>query len=78
MMIFLALPNYPGFEKMKIVAPRFGNGVAGSFHAFVMGQFIGEHFEKDPKTWSMIRICENARGMKVKGKKADYSKYIKH
>ena len=51
---------------------------AGSFHAFVMGQFLGEHFEKDPKTWSMIRICENARGLKVKGKKADYSKYIKH
>ncbi len=54
---------------------------SGSFHGFVMGQFLGEHFEKDPKTWSMIRICENARGMKVKGqkgKKVDYSKYIKH
>jgi hypothetical protein len=35
---------------------------AGSFHGFVMGQFLREHFEKDPKTWSMIRMCENARG----------------
>ena len=52
---------------------------AGSFHGFVMGQFLGEHFEKDPKTWSMIRICENAGGgIKVKDKKADYSKYIKN
>jgi hypothetical protein len=53
---------------------------AGSFHGFVMGQFLGEHFENDPKTWSMIRICENAGGggIRVTGKKTDYSKYIKH
>ena len=50
---------------------------AGSFHGFVMGQFLREHFEKDPKIWSMIRMCENARlpGMTRDG--VDYSKYIK-
>ena len=36
---------------------------AGSFHAYVMNQFLKEHFGVDPKTWSMIRMCENARGM---------------
>ena len=52
---------------------------AGSFHGFVMGQFLREHFEKDPKTWSMIRMCENARGRGMnRDPNADYSKYIKN
>jgi hypothetical protein len=49
----------------------------GSFHGFVMGQFLREHFGKDPKMWSMIRMCENARGGGMtRDPNADYSKYI--
>ena len=50
---------------------------AGSFHGFVMGQFLREHFEKDPKIWSMIKMCENARGRGMTRDGVDYSKYIK-
>jgi hypothetical protein len=50
----------------------------GSFHGFVMGQFLREHFGKDQKTWSIIRMCENARGNRgmVRDPNANYSKYI--
>ena len=49
----------------------------GSFRAFVMGQFVREHFEKDPETWSLIRVCENARGPGfTRDPNADYSKWI--
>ena len=49
---------------------------SGSFHIFVMGQFFKQHFEKDPKTWSMIRMCENARqGNGMTRPAGDYSKW---
>ena len=49
---------------------------AGSYRQFVMGQFLRQHFEKDPKTWSLIRMCENARGPGMtRDPNADYSKW---
>ncbi|XP_046860195.1 uncharacterized protein LOC124453418 [Xenia sp. Carnegie-2017] len=50
---------------------------AGGFHSFVLSQFIREHFEKDPKIWSAIRMCENARNREKLKKDVDYSKYLK-
>ena len=50
---------------------------SGSFREFVMTQFLKKHFEKDPKTWSMVRMCENARragGTMIRPSK-DYSKW---
>ena len=49
----------------------------GSFHGFVMSQFVREHFEKDPETWSMIRVCENARARKsvTRDSNIDYNKW---
>ena len=50
---------------------------AGSFRGFVMSQFVREHFEKDPETWSLIRVCENARGGRFnRDPNIDYSKWI--
>ena len=49
---------------------------AGSYHGFVMSQFLRQHFEKDPKTWSLIRMCENARGRGMtRDPSANYSKW---
>ena len=47
----------------------------GSFHGYVMGQFLKEHFEKDPKTWSLTRMCENARARGMTRPSEDYSKW---